>query len=96
VRRLKRKGFLASALLIAETLPFIENQTKNGIMKKVLYIIAGLIVLADLIYGFATDQKIGGFFGFEMDIWIHRLILFILLLLFAWNFYRLSKSKNKA
>ena len=63
-------------------------------MKKVLYIIAGLIVLADLIYGFVTDQKIGGFFGFEMNIWTHRLILIALLLLFIWNYYRLTKIKK--
>lgn len=57
-------------------------------MKKVLYIIAGLILISDLIYGFVTDQKTGGFFGFELNIWIHRLIQLALIFLIGWSYYR--------
>ena len=63
-------------------------------MKKTLYIIAGIIIIADLIYGFVTDQKIGGFFGLELDIWTHRLILVLLLILMSWGYYRKTKSKK--
>ncbi|AKA35689.1 hypothetical protein [Flagellimonas lutaonensis] len=63
-------------------------------MKKVLYIIAGLILISDLIYGFVTDQKTGGFFGFELNIWIHRLIQLALIFLIGWSYYRQVRAKN--
>jgi len=64
-------------------------------MKKILSIIAGAILIMDLVYGFITNQEVGSFFGFELDIWIHRLLLSALLILVSWEYYRTVKSKNR-
>ncbi len=57
-------------------------------MKKIFYLIALLIISADLVYGFVTNQKVGGFFGFEFDIWIHRSLLMLFMFSLGWSFYR--------
>ncbi|MGB3142471.1 MAG: hypothetical protein WBB24_00030 [Maribacter sp.] len=57
-------------------------------MKKLFYVIALIIIGADLIYGFVTNQEVGGFFGFELDIWTHRMILILFMISLGWGFYR--------
>ncbi len=63
-------------------------------MKKVFYVIALLIISCDLIYGFVTDQKTGGFFGFEFNIWIHRSLLVLFMFSLGWSFYRQNRKQT--
>lgn len=64
-------------------------------MKKIVFLIVGLIVLIDLIYSFTSNQTVGSIFGYEYNIWVYRVFKLTLLLVIATAYYMLTKPKRQ-
>ena len=63
-------------------------------MKKVLFLVVGLILLIDLIYSFTSEQTVASIFGYDYNIWIYRGFKLTLFLLIA-NAYYIMNKKSK-
>ena len=48
-------------------------------MRKYLYLILGIVSVLNVVYSFFSEATQGDFFGIEVNIWVYRLIWFLLI-----------------
>ncbi len=63
-------------------------------MKKYISLVVGFLAVANLTYGFFTNQTEAAIFGIEMNIWTYRAIWAFFALFSFYDFYKKSKPEN--
>lgn len=64
-------------------------------MRKNLYLILGILSTINFVYSFFGNAISAEFFGFQVDIWVYRLIWVLLTTLFFRTYFNLRNNTTQ-
>lgn len=64
-------------------------------MRKNLYLILTILSVMNVGYTFFSDAASGDFFGFQVDIWVYRLVWILFAALFFKIYFNLRKTSTE-
>lgn len=64
-------------------------------MRKNLYLVLTILSAMNVVYTFLSDADAGDFFGFQVDIWVYRLLWLLFTALFFKTYFNLRKASTE-